>query len=424
MLKFINFGLGTSTTNSIGKKQKIVCFWGNVFKVHCTKPDERKRTRSASISCESSLTKFSNLASSSSRERIIADDLDWLGVVLDDGDELGAGFVFVVVVCFGAAVDVFVDFVDLLVVGVGSLLLNLIVGGVVGLVFDGVDFVFEVFSEGDDELDAFFVFFVVVGFEVDFDVSISLLVDAFPVVGVGILLLILIVGAVVGLAFEDVDWLTVAFGELFALAVVVGFEVDVVVFTDFVDVDFDVLVVVFTLFVVGFIGFVARVGVGILLLNLIVGAVAGLVFDGVGWLGVVFEVLVEDDEELNGFFVFVVVIGFDVEVDVFVDIVDLLFGVVCVGHLLLILIVGAVVGLVVAFFVAFVWLWPLEVLLLVGSLVVAGTEDAASGDNGVHDGNFCAQTESFYQIILKKFWASIYMKTRCLSIMVTNEWRR
>lgn len=62
----------------------------------------------------------------------------------------------------------------------------------------------------------------------------------------------------------------------------------------------------------------------------------------------------EDDEELNGFFVFVVVIGFDVEVDVFVDIVDLLFGVVCVGHLLLILIVGAVVGLVVAFFVAFV----------------------------------------------------------------------
>lgn len=63
------------------------------------------------------------------------------------------------------------------------------------------------------------------------------------------------------------------------MAVVVGFEVDVVVFTDFVDVDFDVLVVVFTLFVVGFI---ARVGVGILLLNLIVGAVAGLVFDGVG----------------------------------------------------------------------------------------------------------------------------------------------
>lgn len=124
---------------------------------------------------------------------------------MDDGDELGAGFVFVVVVCFGAAVDVFVDFVDLLVVGVGSLLLNLIVGGVVGLVFDGVDFVFEVLSEGDDELDAFFVFFVVVGFEVDFDVSISLPFDTFPVVGVGILLLILIVGAVVGLAFEDVD---------------------------------------------------------------------------------------------------------------------------------------------------------------------------------------------------------------------------
>lgn len=66
------------------------------------------------------------------------------------------------------------------------------------------------------------------------------------------------------------------------MVVVVGFEVDVVVFTDFVDVDFDVLVVVFTLFVVGFVGFVARVGVGILLLNLIVGAVAGLVFDGVG----------------------------------------------------------------------------------------------------------------------------------------------
>lgn len=62
----------------------------------------------------------------------------------------------------------------------------------------------------------------------------------------------------------------------------------------------------------------------------------------------------EDDEELKGLFVFVVVIGFDVEVDVFVDIVDLLFGVVCVGHLLLILIVGTVVGLVVAFFVAFV----------------------------------------------------------------------
>lgn len=63
------------------------------------------------------------------------------------------------------------------------------------------------------------------------------------------------------------------------MVVVVGFEVDVAVFTGFVDVDFDVLVVVFTLFVVGFI---ARVGVGILLLNLIVGAVAGLVFDGVG----------------------------------------------------------------------------------------------------------------------------------------------
>lgn len=66
------------------------------------------------------------------------------------------------------------------------------------------------------------------------------------------------------------------------MVVVVGFEVDVAVFTGFVDVDFDVLVVVFTLFVVGFVGFVARVGVGILLLNLIVGAVAGLVFDGVG----------------------------------------------------------------------------------------------------------------------------------------------
>lgn len=124
---------------------------------------------------------------------------------MDDGDEFGTGFVFVVVVSFGAAVDVFVDFVDLLVVGVGSLLLNLIVGDVVGLVFAGVDFVFEVFSEGNDEVDAFFVFFVVVGFEVDFDVSISLPFDTFPVVGVGILLLNLIVGAVVGLAFDGMD---------------------------------------------------------------------------------------------------------------------------------------------------------------------------------------------------------------------------